>query len=127
MVKISFTKKSIFRICPRKKLEKGSVWEKADSNGDGVVSDQEMAMRERMVLLENRDKKEDQQRYLVWFSALTVTAFIVVLMTPLIPVDRISHLSGIAEIWVLSNMGILASFIGFNQLAKRGAKDDSKS
>jgi hypothetical protein len=48
-------------------------------------------------------------------------------MTPLIPVDRISHLSGIAEIWVLSNMGILASFIGFNQLAKRGAKDDNKS
>ena len=111
----------------QKKLEKGSVWEKADSNGDGVVSDQEMAMRERMVLLENRDKKEDQQRYLVWFSALTVTAFIVVLMTPLVPVDRISHLSGIAEIWVLSNMGILASFIGFNQLAKRGAKDDGKS
>jgi hypothetical protein len=62
----------------QKKLEKGSVWEKADTNGDGVVSDQEMAMRERMVLLENRDKKEDQQRYLVWFSALTVTAFIVV-------------------------------------------------
>ena len=110
----------------QKKLEKGSVWEKADANGDGVVSDQEMAMRERMVLLENRDKKEDQQRYLVWFSAITVTLFIVVLMTPLVPIDRISHLSGIAEIWVLSNMGILASFIGFNQLAKRGVKDDGK-
>ena len=59
----------------QKKLEKGSIWEKADANGDGVVSDHEMAMRERMVLLENRDKKEDQQRYIVWFSALTVTAF----------------------------------------------------
>ena len=35
----------------QKKLEKGSVWEKADANGDGVVTDQEMAMRERMVLL----------------------------------------------------------------------------
>ena len=106
----------------QKKLEKGSVWEKADANGDGVVSDQEMAMRESMVLLENRDKKEDQERHLVWFSAITVTLFIVVLMTPLVPVDRISHLSGIAEIWVLSNMGVLASFIGFNQLAKRGEK-----
>jgi len=110
----------------QKKLEKGSIWEKADTNGDGLVTDQEMAMRERMVLLENRDKKEDQQRYLVWFSALTVTAFIIVLMTPLVPIERIDHLSGIAEIWVLSNMGVLASFIGFNQLAKRGAKDDSK-
>ena len=104
----------------QKKLEKGSIWEKADTNGDGVVSDSEMAIKERMILLENRDKKEDQQRYLVWFSALTVTIFIIVLMTPLVPIDRISHLSGIAEIWVLSNMGVIGSFIGFNQLAKRG-------
>jgi hypothetical protein len=80
----------------QKKLEKGSVWEKADTNGDGVVSDREMAMRERMVLLENRDKKEDQQRYLVGI---------------------------IAEIWVLSNMGVIGSFIGFNQLAKRNGEE----
>ena len=49
------------------------------------------------------------------------------IMTPLVPIERIDHLSGIAEIWVLSNMGVLASFIGFNQLAKRGVKDDNKS
>jgi hypothetical protein len=109
----------------QKRLEKDSIWAKADKNGDGVVSDKELEIRERMVLLENRDKKEDQQRWLVWFSAMTVTIFIVVLMTPLIPIDRIDHLSGIAEIWILSNMGIIGSFIGFNQLAKRGTKGES--
>ena len=109
----------------QKKLEKGSAWELLDKNGDGVVSDKELERKERMILLENRDKKEDQQRWLVWFSAMTVTAFIVVLMTPLIPIDRIDHLSGIAEIWILSNMGIIGSFIGFNQLAKRGTKGES--
>ena len=107
----------------QKKLQKGSVWEKADTNGDGIVSDKELEIKERMILLENRDKKEDQQRWLVWFSAMTVTVFIVVLMTPIIPIDRIDHLSGIAEIWILSNMGIIGSFIGFNQLAKRGVKN----
>lgn len=106
----------------QKKLQKGSVWEKADTNGDDIVSDKELEIKERMILLENRDKKEDQQRWLVWFSAMTVTVFIVVLMTPIIPIDRIDHLSGIAEIWILSNMGIIGSFIGFNQLAKRGVK-----
>ena len=109
----------------QKKLEKNSAWEKADSNGDGVITDAELGRRERMVLLENRDKKEDQQRWLVWFSALTVTVFIIVLMTPIIPIDRIDHLSGIAEIWILSNMGIIGSFIGFNQLARRGTKGDN--
>ena len=90
-----------------------------DADGDGVVSDQEFEMKQKLVLLENEDKKQDQQRYLVWFSALSVTVFIVVLMTPLIPMERIDHLSGIAEIWVLSNMGVIGSFIGFNQIAKR--------
>ena len=95
----------------QKKLQKGSIWEKADTNGDDIVSDKELEIKERMILLENRDKKEDQQRWLVWFSAMTVTVFIVVLMTPIIPIDRIDHLSGIAEIWILSNMGIIGSFI----------------
>jgi len=90
-----------------------------DANGDGIVSDQEFEMKQKLVLLENEDKKQDQQRYLVWFSALSVTVFIVVLMTPLIPMERIDHLSGIAEIWVLSNMGVIGSFIGFNQIAKK--------
>ena len=107
-----------------KKLQTGSKYATADTNGDGIVSDKELEIRERMVLLENRDKKEDQQRHLVWFSAITVTVFIIVLMTPVVPIDRISHLSGIGEIWILSNMGIIGSFIGFNQLAKRGNKGE---
>ena len=105
-----------------KQLEENSKYEKLDTNGDGIVSDKEFDMKEKLILLENRDKKEDQQRYLVWFSALSVTIFIVVLMTPIIPVSRIDHLSGIAEIWVISNMGVIGSFIGFNQMAKKEIK-----
>ena len=43
----------------QKKLEKGSVWEKADTNGDGTITDNEIALRERMIRLENQDKKEE--------------------------------------------------------------------
>ena len=32
-----------------KKLQKGSIWEQADKDGDGVVTDDEMAMTERMI------------------------------------------------------------------------------
>ena len=102
-----------------KQLEENSKYEKLDTNGDGIVSDKEFDMKEKLILLENRDKKEDQQRYLVWFSALSVTIFIIILMTPLLPMERIDHLSGIAEIWVLSNMGIIGSFIGFKKIEKK--------
>ena len=103
----------------QKKLEKGSAWEKADSNGDGIVSDKELQMRERMIRLENQDKKEDQQRYMVWFSALSVTAFIVVLMLPIVPLERLNMLSSIASTWVISNMGIIGAFIASNAFKKQ--------
>tara|TARA_Y100000114_G_scaffold32904_1_gene28285 strand:+ start:463 stop:807 length:345 start_codon:yes stop_codon:yes gene_type:complete len=106
-----------------KVTEKGSkIAEKLDLNSDGILSDNELhdlKIKEMEMRIADDNAKRDQQRYLVWFSALTVTAFIIVLMTPLIDIDRLSTLSGIAEIWVLSNMGIIGSFIGFTQLAKR--------
>ena len=108
----------------QKKLEKGSIWEKADTNGDGIVSDREMAIKERMVLLENRDKKEDQQRYMVWFSALAVTAYIIVLMTPIVPLERLDHLSSIGSTWVISNMGIIGAFIASNAFVKKNGNGE---
>ena len=104
----------------QKKLEKGSVWENADSNGDGIVSDKELLLRERMIRLENQDKKEDQQRYMVWFSAISVTAFIVILMLPIVPLDRLDMLSSIASTWVISNMGIIGAFIASSAFTKNG-------
>lgn len=106
----------------QKKLEKGSVWEKADKNGDGVVTDDEIRIKERMIRLENQDKKEDQQRYMVWFSAISVTLFIVILMLPIVPLDRLNMLSSIASTWVISNMGIIGAFIASNAFKKNGEK-----
>jgi hypothetical protein len=106
----------------QKKLQKGSIWEKADANGDGVVTDEELKVKERMIRLENQDKKEDQQRYMVWFSAISVTVFIVILMLPIVPLDRVDHLSNIAQTWVISNMGIIGAFIASNAFKKNGEK-----
>ena len=104
----------------QKKLQKGSVWEKADANGDNIITDSEIALRERMIRIENQDKKEDQQRYMVWFSAISVTAFIIVLMLPVVPLDRLNMLSSIASTWVISNMGIIGAFIASNAFKKNG-------
>ena len=109
----------------QKKLQKGSVLaEKLDANGDGVVTDAELMMKERLVRLENQDKKEDQQRYMVWFSALSVTALIVVLMLPVVPLERVDHLSSIASTWVISNMGIIGAFIASNAFKKKEDKNE---
>ena len=52
----------------QKKLEKGSEYEHLDIDGDGIVTDEELDMDERMMRLENEDKRQDAQRYMAWFA-----------------------------------------------------------
>jgi hypothetical protein len=49
-------------------LQEDSKLEAADLNGDGIVTDEELDKQERMIRLENEDKKEDAQREMAWFA-----------------------------------------------------------
>ena len=79
-----------------------------------------------MIRLVNQYKKEDQQRYMVWFSALAVTAYIAILMTPIVPLERLNHLSSIGSTWVISNMGIIGAFIASNAFIKKNGNGNGE-
>ena len=51
-----------------KKLEPKSKYEKYDLDGDGIVTDEEFDMDQKLMRLENEDKKEDAQRNMAWFA-----------------------------------------------------------
>jgi hypothetical protein len=59
---------------------------------------------------------------MVWFSALSVTIFIIVLMLPIVPLDRVDHLSNIAQTWVIANMGIIGGFIASSAFNKKNGE-----
>ena len=94
-----------------KKLQKGSIWEQADTDGDGVVTDDEMAMTERMIRLENNDKMQDQQRLICWASSLSSIALIIIAMSPIIPDARIEMVTALLSTYVVANLGIVATFM----------------
>ena len=54
-----------------KKLEENSKFDQFDTNGDGIVSDEELARSERMIQIENNDKMQDQQRLMAWVAMLS--------------------------------------------------------
>ena len=77
-----------------KQLQKDSKFLKHDLDGDGIVTDDEIAREERMVRLENNDKMQDQQRMLCWVSSLSSILLIVLAMSPIIPDTRVETFMG---------------------------------
>jgi len=113
----------------KKTLEKDSAWSKADTNGDNVVSDAELdaalAREEKRIRMDNNDKKEDQIRLLIWFQSICTVAFVIVLVIPeVIPESRLNHLAGISSTFIISNLGIIGSYIGASAWTK--AKENGK-
>ena len=51
-----------------KTLAPDSILNNADVDGDNVISNGELERHERMLKIENDDKKEDQIRSMAWFA-----------------------------------------------------------
>tara|TARA_R100000963_G_C4638293_1_gene102110 strand:+ start:1451 stop:1780 length:330 start_codon:yes stop_codon:yes gene_type:complete len=95
-----------------KKLEKDSKYSKYDLDGDGVVSDEEIAREEKMIRLENNDKMQDQQRILCWVSSISSICLIILSMSPVIPDARVEMVTALLSTYIIANLGIVATFMG---------------
>ena len=95
-----------------KQLQKDSKYLKHDLDGDGVVTDAEIAREERMIRLENNDKMQDQQRMLCWVSSISSIILIVLAMSPVIPDSRIELVTALLSTYVIANLGIVSVFMG---------------
>jgi hypothetical protein len=103
----------------QKKLQKGSEYAKYDLDGDGIVSDEELDMDEKMLRLqdlksdiENEDKKQDSQRQMAWM------ALIGMLFYPLVTIAadyfglKADILASMADLYIIASAGIVAAFYG---------------
>jgi hypothetical protein len=85
---------------------------KYDLDGDGVVADTELEKSEKLIALENLDKKEDQLRQMAWVAMISMLIFTIILFLPFIPVDRIAALDNLLGMFYIAQAGIVASFFG---------------
>jgi hypothetical protein len=106
-----------------KSLEENSRWDEADADGDGIITDEEMAMYERKVRFENEDKKEDAQRNMAWFAlaGMLLYPFAVVLAVGLGLSEAGKILGSMASVYFVSVAAIVAAFYG-GQAYSKGKK-----
>ena len=109
-----------------KKLQENSIWAAADADGDGTVTDEEIALYERKVRFENEDKKEDAQRNMAWFAlaGMLLYPFAVVLAVAIGVSEAASILGSMASVYFVSVAAIVAAFYGGQAYSKRSNKED---
>jgi hypothetical protein len=107
----------------QKKLEPGSQYEKYDLDGDGIVTDEEFEMDQKIIRLENEDKKEDAQRYMAWFALWGMLLYpSLVVFSILISLDQAAKILGdMAAVYYVSVAAIVASYFGSQALKKNGS------
>lgn len=102
-----------------KKLQDNSIFASADLDGDGVVTDEELAKHERMIQIENNDKMEDQQRLMAWVSMLSCILVVFALLTPYVSTERMGTISGFLNTFLVAQTGIVIGFMGATAWARR--------
>jgi hypothetical protein len=121
-----------------KTLEAGSIYDHLDTDGDGVITDEEMArakeiaeFEHKRAMQENEDKKEDQIRSMAWFALWGMLLYpILILATSVFGVDDASALiADIAPTYFVAIAGLVAAFFGAQaySASSKGSSSSSKS
>ena len=95
-----------------KKLHPDANLNAADLDGDGIVTEEELAKHERFLNIENADKKEDAQRGMAWFAlfGMLLYPFAVVTANVLGLSDAPVILGDMAPTYFVSVAAIVAAF-----------------
>ena len=121
-------------MAAQKSLQKDSEYAHLDIDGDGIVTDEELEMDEKMLRLqdmksdmENEDKKEDAQRHMAWFALFGMLLYpSLVLISVFIGLEKAANVLGdMAPTYFVSVAAIVAAFFGKEAYVK--SKDASVS
>jgi len=116
---VSIFTTGVEELTGQKKFEPDSRYAAHDLDGDGIVSDEELRREERMMRIENADQMADQQRRMCWVSLLSVCAAVVIIFTPIVSDARLHVIIPFLQVWSITNLGMVATFMATSAWAKR--------
>ena len=116
-----------------KELSPDSIYAHLDVDGDGIITDEEMARAKEIAefehkkkLHENEDKKEDQIRAMAWFALWGMLLYpILILLTSIVGVESAASIIGdIAPTYFVAIAGLVVAFFGAQAYSKSKSNSD---
>ena len=95
-----------------KTLEPTSDYAKYDVDGDGVVSDEELAAVAKLEELEMQEEKADAQRRMAWVSLISMLVFTGFVFLPIFPDSRIQALADLFGLFYIGMAGGVGAYMG---------------
>jgi len=92
----------------QKQLQPESTYNSLDLDGDGVVSDNELAAAEAL----EKHEKADAQRRMAWVSLISMLIFTVLVFLPIFPDSRIKALADLFGLFYIGVAGVVGAYMG---------------
>ena len=121
-------------MAAQKTLEAGSIFNELDADGDGIITDDEMARAKeiaefdhRQARFANEDAKEDQIRKMAWFALAGMLLYPSgILITAMLGYEKAASLiADIAPTSFVAIAGLVAAFFGASAYSKKHSDNGS--
>ncbi|MAH72842.1 MAG: hypothetical protein CMK29_01940 [Porticoccaceae bacterium] len=93
-----------------KKFEAESKYKSYDADGDGVVSDEELARAKEFTDMELREEKAEAQKRMAWVAIIAMCAY--PLISLLIPESKLQTWGSMSDMIFLSQASIVGMYFG---------------
>ncbi len=108
-------------------MQADSIYAHLDADGDGVITDEEMARAKEIAewehkkkMQENEDAKEDQIRSMAWFALWGMLLYpVLIMITSVLGIESAAKIVGdIAPTYFVAIAGLVAAFFGAQAYSK---------
>jgi hypothetical protein len=96
----------------QKKLENNSRYNKHDLDGDGIVTDAELAREKEMIEMELREEKSEAQKRMAWIAMGSMIVFSIVLFLPVVSDNRVKALADLLGLFYIAQAGVVGAYMG---------------